>query len=344
MASVPVEDGAFTGVETGHEDPSFVVVTVQRPAPSAALLGISRDGGASFRWASLEGLAPVAAIRLLGLDRATPGRFYLRVTFVGHDAAGTTDDGLVVVTVAGTDGALNDASVKEDAGPAISELRLALAVPVRITGGLMTAFLQRQNGDVLVAGQSPQGPWAFRASAGDASFAPWPTGSLHMKALAEHAGLLYVAADQLGSADPFAVGESDDDGAHWHPLLASFRQVDRVASCASSECQETCTSYVDFGLFAPTLCRGGADGAAPPRDGGSESDGGTHDGLDHGDAATGARASGGAGCACTAAASAVSSGLVVSASLLALVLALASRSRQRRARQSPARPHRSRSA
>jgi len=299
MATFPSQDGVFTGVETRWDDSSFVAATVQRPAPMASSLGVSRDGGASFHWEQLEGLAPLASLRLLGIDRTIRGRIYLRATFAGEGASRATDDGLVVVTAPEAD-EVSDASATSDMS-AGSGAPLTTAVPVRIAGGTMTAFLQRENGDVLVAGQSPPGPWSFRATTGDTSFAPWETGGLHVKALTEHAGVLYVAADQLGSADPFAVGESDDDGAHWRPLLASFRQVDEVPACAAAACREACASYVAFGLFRPALCEADAtDGATPPRE--SARDGATDDGPDRADAGPlpGARTSGGAGCACAA--------------------------------------------
>src|SRR6185369_4588983 len=68
---------------------------------------------------------------------------------------------------------------------------------------------------------------SLRSTDGGHTFAPW-AGAPHVRALAERDGVLFAAADDL--QDPFAVGRSDDGGAHWTSLLR-FRDITGPRAC-----------------------------------------------------------------------------------------------------------------
>jgi len=134
------------------------------------------------------------------------------------------------------------------------------SVPVMVERGVLTAFLRRMDGTVLVSALDSQGaPRGFRSVDGGATFADWPL-AVHPRGLAERGRTLFVAASDTD--DGFAVGSSDDGGATWKPRLR-FRDIASVRACAKALCQSDCDLLAGLALFPPETCN-------PPRDGGME--------------------------------------------------------------------------
>jgi hypothetical protein len=118
--------------------------------------------------------------------------------------------------------------------------------------GLMTAFMQRSSGTMLVGSSNGA---SLRSTDGGHTFAPWPNGP-HVRALAERGQTLYAVGSDY--KDSFAMGRSDDEGAHWTPLL-HFRDIVGPLPCGNipSVCAGPFATVMQ--LFNP----------GPPQDGGT---------------------------------------------------------------------------
>jgi hypothetical protein len=113
----------------------------------------------------------------------------------------------------------------------------------------MSAFLRRTDGSLRVGFR---GGTAFRSVDGGEQFDAWPTG-LHLRALAERDGHLYAASDDF--FDGQAVGVSDDDGAHWKPLLR-FKDMCGPFDCVVDACKETWWGLVPELSIVPSAACG----------------------------------------------------------------------------------------
>ena len=181
-------DASISGVEQAQSDPArlyFVMSSLELQHP---YIGRSEDGGASWRLIDVTAQLPrrPLVLRIVAVDPENAQTLYLRMSDGQRDALVISRDGGETVRV------------------------------VHQLDGDMSAFLRRTDGTLLLAGSAGQ---AFRSDDGATSFVPWigATGALHIQALGERDGSLYaVTSSQL---DGFAAAVSQDDGAHWRPLL-----------------------------------------------------------------------------------------------------------------------------
>ncbi|HEV3031136.1 MAG TPA: sialidase family protein [Polyangia bacterium] len=217
-----------TGVEASRTDASTIYVTLVAGPTSAPAVAVTRDGGAHWSTTDLSvTLGAQSSIGLVAVDRANPGRVFLRVGMLAGDGLGVFDVASGAVTV-----------------------------PLMFTGGLMTAFVQTAEGPLVAAGRIPSGASLARSLDGGASWQP-VSAAPNARALAERDGKIYVAADDI--ADGYALGVSADLGVTFAPLMR-FDQVGSIAPCARAACQSTCQNQVALGLWPAATCT-----AAPER-------------------------------------------------------------------------------
>jgi photosystem II stability/assembly factor-like uncharacterized protein len=236
-------DWTLVSVEAAASDPDRLYLTAHRAiggTPGSHLLR-SDDGGATWRETDITAVSADRVARIAAVDPVDPQKLYLRLT--------GTDDAIAVSTDGG------------------ATLRLSLVVDTQLT-----ALLRRANGDILVSGLGLVDGVLYRSTDGAASFATTQT-TLRIRAMAERAGAIYVATDNV--LDGFALGVSADDGLTFRPVL-KFAQVAGTRMCEglASACDATCAMLVALGTFAASACQttpGAADGGTavglPPDEG-----------------------------------------------------------------------------
>jgi hypothetical protein len=186
----PAPQRTLTGIEIARSDANTMYLTMYDPGPHP-WLAKSSDGGAHFSEIDLGG---ADFPRLIAIDPQNPQRIFLRLGGRDGDVLGISTDGGATV------------------------LR-PLTVP-----GKMSAFLLRPDGTILVGGTS--GAW--RSTDGGMSFSDWPVG-LHLRGLAERAGLLYLVGDD--KLDKAALFTSPDEMT-LTPILR-FRDILGPAGCGN---------------------------------------------------------------------------------------------------------------
>jgi hypothetical protein len=220
-----------SGVEASRADADTIYVTLAAGEAFAPALALTTDGGATWRSVDLSAtLGASSSIRLVAVDRTNPARVFLRVGMLAAE-------GLAVF----------DATTG------------AVTVPVMFPGGLMTAFVQTDEGPLVVAGRANNDGPVFRSLDDGQSWQPVGD-TPHVRALAERDGTIYVAADN--TADGYAVGVSKDLGVTFQPLMR-FDQVGSVAACVRAACQTVCASEVSAGLWPASTCTAAPEASAP---------------------------------------------------------------------------------
>jgi hypothetical protein len=245
-------------VETAASKPERVYLTSYRTEAGVLRSHVRRsdDGGGTWTDVDVTETTGDGVVRIAAVDPADPQTVFFRVTGSATDAIGVSRDGGATMTL-----------------------------PLRGDAQL-TALLRRANGEVLAAAQEVVDGALHRSTDGGASWTR--TGvRLGIRALAERAGKVYVATDNV--KDGFALAVSADGGATFQPLLR-FADVRGARACGDvvKACAETCTRLAELGTFAAAACSAGAAGGAG---GGGRGSGGS----------AGAPTSGG-GCGCAAAA------------------------------------------
>ena len=215
------------GIESAASDPR-VLYLASYTAPSHAAIARSDDAGATCTTVDVEPMLGPGLVRIVAVDPSDAGTIFLRL---GQASGGEA------------------LAVSSDGG---RTFRAAFSV-----SGMLTGFLRRKSGTILVAGTSSDGSsTGARSGDGGSSFQRWE-GAPHLRGLAERDGVLYAAADD--SVDGFALATSTDDGATWRPMLR-YAQVDRIKPCVAAACARACAGMVDLGLWGPEIC------AAPAAD------------------------------------------------------------------------------
>jgi hypothetical protein len=213
------------GIESAATDPR-VIYLASYAVPNHPALARSDDAGATWTTVDLEPMLGSGLVRIVAVDPSDAGTIFLRL---GQASGGEA------------------LAVSSDGG---RTFRRAFSV-----SGVLTGFLRRNSGTILVAGTSSDGsPMGARSLDGGASFQRWE-GAPHLRGLAERDGVLYAAADD--SVDGFALATSVDDGATWSPMLR-YAEVDRIKPCVAAACARACARMVDLGLWAASVCTGRA--------------------------------------------------------------------------------------
>jgi hypothetical protein len=277
----------LTGVEIARADPRIIYVAIAAPGPHP-LLARSDDAGAHWTTADLAAALGARTARIVAVDPADADVVYLRAIGAGSELLAVSRDG----------GA-------------------TFATPISVPGGALSAFARLASGTVLVAGLLPGegGTTAgvgWRSGDGGVTFDDWTLAPMpRLRALAERAGVLYLAGDNF--MDGWALATSNDQGRTLQPL-ARYDQVSAVKACATAACADACLQQAARTIWPRAACGpaadGGRDAGAPPPPA--------------------------SGCGCsTAAPRAESAG---AAALLAIVTALRSAARARRRGRPCSRP------
>jgi len=190
----------------------------------------SDDGGGTWATSDVTPVTGERIVRIAAVDPVDAQKIYFRVTG-SEDAIGLSTDGGVTMT-------------------------LPLVVTAQLTG-----LLRRANGQILVSALDVVDGALYQSTDAGKSFSRLAT-RLAIRALAERAGKVYVATDDV--VDGFALGVSTDDGATFKPLLR-FNQVKGARACGSlkAACATTCSMLVNVGTFTPATCANapGGDGS-----------------------------------------------------------------------------------
>jgi hypothetical protein len=225
--------GDILGVENAVSDPATMYVSMYGTADKMLDPVLARSSDSGVTWSSTD-LGPMvgpAAVRIIAVDPTNPRRLFLRV---GNPSGG------------------EKLGVSTDGGLTVTE-------PVSVDKQL-TAFARLASGTILVAGlDSPNIAVGYRSTDDGATFVPW-TKPPHLRALAERAGKLYAAADNV--FDLFAAGVSTDEGLTWRPIL-TFDQVTVVKPCVKDACQTLCENMAGLKLWPWSVC-GETDPSATP--------------------------------------------------------------------------------
>lgn len=224
----------ITGVESAASDPSVIYVTWFDTPKVHPRLSRTRDGGASWTTVDLEPFLGGAEARLAAVSRTDPDDVALRV--ISRDDEKRLIDRL---------------SITRDGG-------LTFQSALTLVDEEMTAVLRRPNGDVWVTARAGMQPRGYRSRDGGRSFAAWAL-PLRVRGLAERAGVVYAATDDL--LDGFALARSNDDGESWTPVL-KFADIAAVASCRRDACAQACRMQSSYGTFPVQVCGAVADGGA----------------------------------------------------------------------------------
>jgi hypothetical protein len=242
---------AITGVEISRSQPgTYYASLVLSGGPPVPVLARSDDNGATWQLFDQSGAFGAARIGIAAVDPEDAQRVYLRVAPADGGA-----EGLGIVT---------------DGGRAA---RLALTLS---PGGRMTAFLRRADRSLLVAQGPivPPGP-PNGALASNNGGATWSSvmSNLHLRALAERGGALYLAADNY--ADGFAVGVSLDGGTPtpllaYHQICGIAQAPEVEANCATWWAAEAAQLGDDAGCpdGGPLACTADGQDAGPASDAG----------------------------------------------------------------------------
>lgn len=219
----------LSGVEIATTDPKTSYITMYGYEPGGVVpkLAHSDDSGASWTVRDASAALGSRTVRLIRVDPRDEQTVYLRVS--------DSVDDLLAIT--------------RDAGRTFS---IALELD-----GLMSAFLLRSNGDIIVSGKTSG---AQISRDGGQTFAPMPNAP-GFRSIAERGNLLYATADNF--ADGFAVASSADGGDTWTPLVR-FSDICEPLQCDSIR-QACALPWLDltsrFGI-EPDQCL--APPAAPP--------------------------------------------------------------------------------
>ena len=187
----------LTGVENAVSAPETIYLTEFGDPGGGVVSSLARstNGGGLFDMVSLLDTLGTGEARLAAVDPTDAQVIYYRVLVPdGGDKLAISRDGGQTAQVA-----------------------LALSGP-------MTTFLRRSDGTLLVGTQLDG---AFASHDGGLTFTPWPEAP-HLRALAERAGILYAATDNV--VDGYAIGSSGDGGKTWTPLL-HFEQLCGILDC-----------------------------------------------------------------------------------------------------------------
>jgi hypothetical protein len=220
-----------TGVEASRADAQTIYVTLASAQGFAPELAITMDGGATWRTVDLSATLGQAGIRLIGIDHTNPGRVYLRASLLQAEALGVFD-------------ATNN----------------TVTLPLMFPGGLMTAFVQTEEGPLVAAGRVGSSSSVSRSLDEGATWTA-VAGAPNLRALSERAGTLYGAADN--TADGYALGVSKDLGVTFTPIM-KYADVGSIAPCVRASCQDVCAMEVGLGLWPMSMCTAAPEAKAPP--------------------------------------------------------------------------------
>jgi hypothetical protein len=235
-------DAEIQGIESARSDPRRVYLTIRHPgAQSRVEVLRSSDGGGS--WTTFDVSADTSRRPLLiaGVDPVDPDRVYFRLLNFPDERFALSVDGGQTVTV-----------------------------PLTVAKGMLTAFVRRADGTLIVGALESGNQGALYASGDGGLTFTRLLSTIRPRALAEREGHLYAATDNSSAGDGFALATSID-GVAWRPL-ARYQDVAGVKSCGGSTtlaatCSALCSMLLAPAVFRPEICPGpdgGVDASTAP--------------------------------------------------------------------------------
>ncbi len=196
-------------------------------ATNQPTLARSDDGGRTFTLTAITGVASDAGAFIGGVDPVDPDVVYLRISPTA------TAPGRVVVT--------------RDGGATFAEL---VTIPGDVSG-----FALSPDGATLAVGGVDNGLYVGAAGAVDGSPPAFPlTGNVKPSCLTWVGARLLACARE--AVDMFAIAASDDDGAHFTPLL-------HLADVTPADCPASSSAGSCLAKWPPIAAAIGADAGAP---------------------------------------------------------------------------------
>jgi len=241
------DDGA-TWADVGDPLPGFLGATVEVATASASrvyvsgkvlatsqpTLAHSDDGGRTFTLVAITGVAPEAGAFIGGVDPIDPDVVYLRISPTA------SAPGRVIVT--------------RDGGATFADL---VTIPGDVSG-----FALSPDGATLAVGGVDNGLYVGSTAAADGSSGvAFPmVGTVKPSCLTWVGGRLLACAKE--AVDMFSIAASNDDGAHFTPLL-------HLADVIPADCPASSSAGICLPKWPPIAATIGADaGASPAPDGG----------------------------------------------------------------------------
>jgi photosystem II stability/assembly factor-like uncharacterized protein len=218
----------LTGVEIARSDPNTIYLTAYTGPNLTPELLRSNDGGAGWQATDLSAGLGASDVSLVAVDPTNATRVFLRVTTQVGDELAVLDAGTAVRT------------------------------PVSLPGGSLTAFVRTPAGPILVAGAVNMEAFLYRSTDGGMTFARL-AGAPHLRALAERAGVLWGAADNI--VDGFALASSMDAGDTWQRVMR-YDQVSQIDACARASCRTGCLAEAALPIWPAAICGSGAGDAS----------------------------------------------------------------------------------
>jgi hypothetical protein len=211
-------------LEVARSDPRVIYATMYKlDGQGPNQVARTTDGGQS--WTVVTPVSTIGKhdLWIAAVDPENPRKMFLRVL---------TGDGLEKL------------ALTEDGGD-------TMTTPLE-SDGLLTSFVRLPDGTVLVGALSVADGRIYRSTDGGHSFTSLPT-TIHPRGLAQRAGKLYAATDNV--ADGFALAVSDDTGTSWRRVM-SFSDIGSISTCGSlpGACVNSCAGLMRAGLIRPTLC------------------------------------------------------------------------------------------
>lgn len=232
---------SFASVETALGDPRIVYLVVQEGRKQR--LERSSDGGRT--WQVHE------------LSEAWGEQFFV-IAVDPEDG-----DRLLVRAISYVGGFAVDRLLASRDGGATWKVAIDLSAD---GGGALGAFLRRDDGSLLVAGQLHRAgapAVAFVSRDRGESWSAFDVGGVRIRGLGERAGVLHIVANEL--LDGFALARGPGGGAPWERLLR-YADIAGIRPCAQSRCRTSCLTLATmFALFPRSRCDPPATDASPDR-------------------------------------------------------------------------------
>jgi hypothetical protein len=235
-----VGDG-ITGVELARSDPNTAYVTLRSGSNFAPKLAVTKNDGTSWDTRDLSATIGNAGIRLVAIDPTNASKIFLRVSIPSGAAMG---DGI---------------ALSLDSG-----MTFVKPQPISLPGGVLTSFVRLSDGTLLAGGVDLVRNVVFRSTDGGMTFTELDAPTV--KGLGQRDGRAFIAANNDPLVDGYALGQSNDRGTSWQPLM-SFDQIQAISACVKTSCQADCTMKAEFGTWAEDVCS--ATPMPQPYDGGA---------------------------------------------------------------------------
>ena len=216
-------------VEVAASTPDRVYISGKVLATNQPTLARSDDGGRTFTSVAIAGVASDAGVFIGGVDPVDPDVVYLRTSPTA------TAPGRVIVT--------------RDGGATFVEL---VTIPGDVSGFALSA-----DGTTLAVGGVESGLYVGTTARSDASSSAAfpPVGTVKPSCLTWVGARLLACAKE--AVDMFSIAASDDDGAHFTPLL-------HLADVTPAECPASSSAGICAREWPPVAAAIGADAGAPP--------------------------------------------------------------------------------